>query len=142
MRSVVTGSPGLSRLCASICARRWSTHRVCSFPTSHCDRYSSCIRLRVTPPQQVLISIQSLIFVAEPYFNEPGFEGQLGTAQVSNKAVVVAVVDVCREADMSVRETKTGPASVACFSAQAQQHYIQCSFACACVHACLGWGIR
>ncbi|CAM9660011.1 unnamed protein product [Ectocarpus sp. 6 AP-2014] len=30
---------------------------------------------------QVLISIQSLIFVAEPYFNEPGFEGQLGTPQ-------------------------------------------------------------
>lgn len=31
---------------------------------------------------QVLVSIQSLIFVAEPYFNEPGFEGQLGTPQV------------------------------------------------------------
>lgn len=31
---------------------------------------------------QVLISIQSLILVSEPYFNEPGFEGQLGTPQV------------------------------------------------------------
>ena len=34
-------------------------------------------------PKQVLISIQSLIFVAEPYFNEPGYEGQLGTPQVT-----------------------------------------------------------
>lgn len=31
---------------------------------------------------KVLVSIQSLIFVAEPYFNEPGFESQLGTIQV------------------------------------------------------------
>lgn len=31
---------------------------------------------------KVLVSIQSLIFVAEPYFNEPGFESQLGTSQV------------------------------------------------------------
>lgn len=28
---------------------------------------------------QVLVSIQSLIFVSDPYFNEPGFEGQMGT---------------------------------------------------------------
>lgn len=33
---------------------------------------------------QVLVSIQSLIFVSEPYFNEPGFEGQLGTQQVQH----------------------------------------------------------
>ncbi|XP_063242749.1 baculoviral IAP repeat-containing protein 6-like [Bacillus rossius redtenbacheri] len=29
---------------------------------------------------QVLISIQSLIFVAEPYFNEPGYERRIGTS--------------------------------------------------------------
>jgi len=30
---------------------------------------------------QVLVSIQALILVPEPYFNEPGFEGSLGTKQ-------------------------------------------------------------
>lgn len=30
---------------------------------------------------QVLISIQSLILVPEPYFNEPGFERSMGTPQ-------------------------------------------------------------
>ena len=30
---------------------------------------------------QVLVSIQGLILVSEPYFNEPGFEGSLGTKQ-------------------------------------------------------------
>ncbi|PXF42562.1 putative ubiquitin-conjugating enzyme protein 17 [Gracilariopsis chorda] len=29
---------------------------------------------------QVLVSIQSLIFVSEPYFNEPGYESQIGTS--------------------------------------------------------------
>ncbi len=29
--------------------------------------------------QQVLISIQSLILVPDPYFNEPGFERTIGT---------------------------------------------------------------
>ena len=35
------------------------------------------------PPRspQVLISIQSLILVAEPYFNEPGYERDMGTAR-------------------------------------------------------------
>ena len=44
-----------------------------------------CVCSCLTPcePNQVLISIQSLIFVAEPYFNEPGYEGQLGTPQVT-----------------------------------------------------------
>lgn len=28
---------------------------------------------------QVLVSIQSLIFVSEPYFNEPGYERSRGT---------------------------------------------------------------
>jgi hypothetical protein len=27
---------------------------------------------------QVLVSIQSLIFVPEPYFNEPGYEREMG----------------------------------------------------------------
>jgi baculoviral IAP repeat-containing protein 6 len=31
--------------------------------------------------QQVLISIQSLILVDEPYFNEPGYQNSIGTAQ-------------------------------------------------------------
>jgi baculoviral IAP repeat-containing protein 6 len=28
---------------------------------------------------QVLVSIQSLILVPEPYFNEPGYEQEIGT---------------------------------------------------------------
>ncbi len=35
---------------------------------------------------QVLVSIQSLIFVPEPYFNEPGFEGSIGTAEGSRRS--------------------------------------------------------
>lgn len=31
------------------------------------------------PPLQVLVSVQSLILVAEPYFNEPGYERSRGT---------------------------------------------------------------
>merc|ERR1712039_1162979 len=30
---------------------------------------------------QVLVSIQSLILVPEPYFNEPGYEREIGTKQ-------------------------------------------------------------
>ncbi|KAI0565793.1 Ubiquitin-conjugating enzyme [Gracilaria domingensis] len=30
---------------------------------------------------QVLVSIQSLIFVSDPYFNEPGYESQIGTTR-------------------------------------------------------------
>ena len=30
---------------------------------------------------QVLISIQSLIMVSDPFFNEPGFQSMMGTAQ-------------------------------------------------------------
>jgi baculoviral IAP repeat-containing protein 6 len=32
---------------------------------------------------QVCVSLQSLIFVADPYFNEPGFESQAGSASAS-----------------------------------------------------------
>ena len=36
----------------------------------------------------MLVSIQSLILVPDPYFNEPGYEGQMHTAQgrASSKA--------------------------------------------------------
>eukprot|EP01132_Coremiostelium_polycephalum_P001414 gene1414-1783_t len=36
---------------------------------------------------QVLISIQSLILVPEPFFNEPGYESQIGTAQGKNSSM-------------------------------------------------------
>jgi len=35
---------------------------------------------------QVLISIQSLIFIEEPYFNEPGYEKQIGTLSGKNSS--------------------------------------------------------
>lgn len=44
---------------------------------------------------QVLVSIQSLILVPDPYFNEPGYEREIGTKQGDNRS---------REYNMSVRE--------------------------------------
>jgi len=44
---------------------------------------------------QVLVSIQSLILVPEPYFNEPGFEREIGTQQGERRS---------REYSMPVRE--------------------------------------
>jgi len=34
---------------------------------------------QVSKALQVLVSIQSLILVADPYFNEPGYQSQMGT---------------------------------------------------------------
>jgi len=56
---------------------------------------------------QVLVSIQSLILVPEPYFNEPGYEGTMGTASgravstrynvaVRRNTVVYAMIDALR----------------------------------------------
>jgi baculoviral IAP repeat-containing protein 6 len=39
---------------------------------------------------QVLISIQSLILCAEPYYNEPGFERLYGTPQGDNESLKYA----------------------------------------------------
>ncbi len=36
---------------------------------------------------QVLVSIQSLIFVPEPYFNEPGYERYRGTPNGDGKSL-------------------------------------------------------
>jgi baculoviral IAP repeat-containing protein 6 len=36
---------------------------------------------------QVLVSIQSLIFVSEPYFNEPGYERSMGTAEGTRESM-------------------------------------------------------
>merc|ERR1712190_650415 len=46
---------------------------------------------------QVLISIQSLILVPEPYFNEPGFEREIGTDQGArrSKEYSIPVRDNC-----------------------------------------------
>lgn len=44
---------------------------------------------------QVLVSIQSLILVNEPYFNEPGYERSRGTA---------AGTANCREYDSNIRQ--------------------------------------
>jgi len=34
----------------------------------------------------VIVSVQSLIFVPEPYFNEPGYEQQMGTEQGTSRS--------------------------------------------------------
>lgn len=41
---------------------------------------------------QVLVSIQSLILVTEPYFNEPGYERQRGTPQGDDQNMVYNAV--------------------------------------------------
>ena len=46
------------------------------------------------------MSIQGLILVPEPYFNEPGFEGSLGTKQVRTcfvSCLQVACAPVCQQ---------------------------------------------
>jgi hypothetical protein len=48
---------------------------------THNTHMCSCATKHPQHPQ-VLVSIQGLILVPEPYFNEPGFEGSLGTKQV------------------------------------------------------------
>ena len=42
---------------------------------------------------QVLVSIQSLIFVDEPYYCEPGFEAQMHT-ETGNKASKAYTFDI------------------------------------------------
>lgn len=44
---------------------------------SCCDNYQM-VKIFL---HQVLLSIQSLILVPDPYFNEPGYESSMGTAQ-------------------------------------------------------------
>ncbi|CAM9668779.1 unnamed protein product [Choristocarpus tenellus] len=73
-------------------------------------RKKKCLNAFTLP--SVLVSIQSLIFVAEPYFNEPGYEATLGTPQgaagsqhynsgIRNATLLFAVV--------AVLKSKTGP---------------------------------
>ena len=70
----------LTARCASVCSER--------------GRDPSGIRS--TPLLQVLISIQSLIFVEQPYFNEPGFESMSATkdGQAEGDAYVPAACEL------------------------------------------------
>lgn len=45
--------------------------------------------------QQVLVSIQSLILVSEPYFNEPGYERSRGTASGAQSSLEYNV-NICQ----------------------------------------------
>jgi len=67
-----------------------------------CERTSTLL--------QVLVSIQALIFVPDPYYNEPGFEAQMGTplgnhraatyaAEVKQNAIKWGVIDPLRNPD-------------------------------------------
>lgn len=45
-------------------------------PKMHCpDVPPPCV-----PPPQVLVSLQSMVLVEDPYFNEPGYERSASTA--------------------------------------------------------------
>ena len=61
---------------------------------------------------QVLVSIQSLILVSDPYFNEPGYEGTISTAKglaSSNKYNMTVRTDMVRWAMLDhLRHPKTG----------------------------------
>ncbi|KAF5833768.1 ubiquitin-conjugating enzyme/RWD-like protein [Dunaliella salina] len=54
----------------------------------------------VSSALQLFVSIQSLIFVEDPYFNEPGYERSIGTPQGT---------DASRQCDMVIREAKIFP---------------------------------
>ena len=63
-------------------------------------------------PTQVIVSIQSLIMVPQPYFNEPGFEKLMGTPKGddNNKAYnqVIREGTVRRGASKATHELKEG----------------------------------
>ncbi|EGB12888.1 hypothetical protein AURANDRAFT_5561, partial [Aureococcus anophagefferens] len=64
---------------------------------------------------QVLVSIQALIFVPDPYYNEPGYEQQMGTpagdaksdqyrANVKQNTVKWAMLDALKNPDPSFKD--------------------------------------
>ncbi|KAH8074163.1 hypothetical protein JL720_10718 [Aureococcus anophagefferens] len=66
---------------------------------------------------QVLVSIQALIFVPDPYYNEPGYEQQMGTpagdaksdqyrANVKQNTVKWAMLDALKNPDPSFKDAK------------------------------------
>lgn len=76
------------RLCVISCVASYRCTAGPSIDSGQVTRFNASLELSmfsthiVRSNAQVLVSIQSLIFVADPYFNEPGYECQLGTAQV------------------------------------------------------------
>ena len=66
---------------------------------------------------QVLVSIQSLILVADPYFNEPGFEDNMHTpagraASRSYSADIMCAVAAAATSPSPPSATSPGPAPV------------------------------
>ena len=59
---------------------------------------------------QVLVSIQSLILVAEPYFNEPGYERQRGTPQGDDQNLVYNAVVFTENVRWAILEQIVNPA--------------------------------
>jgi len=67
------GTPALICTCTRMRVRVYTHTHTCAHACSHVH-----LHLRTV---QLFVSIQSLIFVEEPYFNEPGFERTIGTQQ-------------------------------------------------------------
>ena len=59
---------------------------------------------------QVLVSIQSLILVTEPYFNEPGYERQRGTPQGDDQNLVYNAVVFTESVRWAILEQIVNPA--------------------------------
>ena len=58
---------------------------------------------------QVLVSIQSLIFVSEPYFNEPGYERQRGTPQGDDQCLLYNSAVIADNMKWAILEQLTNP---------------------------------
>lgn len=83
---------------------------------------SSCVKLLTDRVfKQVLVSIQSLILVSEPYFNEPGYERSRGTtsgaqssqeynANICQATAKWAMLDQIRNPCPCFKEVITSPA--------------------------------
>ena len=58
---------------------------------------------------QVLVSIQSLIFVSEPYFNEPGYERQRGTPQGDDQCLLYNAAVIADNMKWAILEQLANP---------------------------------
>ena len=72
---------------------------------------------------QVLVSIQSLILVPQPYFNEPGYERQMGTpegdsqnaaynAEVQKNTMKFAMIAQLKDADPAFKQVRVATRSI------------------------------
>lgn len=82
------------------------------------ERWSS----RTSSFLQVLVSIQSLILVPEPYFNEPGYERSRGTPSGNNASLAYSANIQAATARWAILEMIKNPPI--CFAEVIKQHFL------------------